>query len=115
VCKPGGLCAAAGCDADGDGAARDDAQCGGDDCDDSDARVKPGQTAFFDTPRASGGFDFDCDGVETTFVPTACGCGDVVFESDGPWGCGAHGRKHACDAFWCGPGNFIEDVTQRCR
>jgi len=34
------------------------------DCDDTDARAYPGQPAYFDTPRKSGGFDFDCNGDE---------------------------------------------------
>jgi len=37
-----------------------------DDCDDRDARAKPGQAQFFDTARLGvGGFDFNCDGSET--------------------------------------------------
>ena len=37
-----------------------------DDCDDSDFRAFPGQTAFFDAPAKGGGFDFNCDGAQTT-------------------------------------------------
>lgn len=36
------------------------------DCDDGDANVKPGQTAFFDIPsRGKGTFDYNCDGTST--------------------------------------------------
>jgi hypothetical protein len=32
-----------------------------DDCDEDDARAFPGQTQYFDTPRPSGSYDFNCD------------------------------------------------------
>lgn len=51
------------CDCDDDGAVAT-GECGGDDCDDEDERVFPGQTAFF-TERSENdavGFDFDCSG-----------------------------------------------------
>jgi hypothetical protein len=32
------------------------------DCDDNDDRVYPGQSSYFQTPRADDSFDFDCDG-----------------------------------------------------
>lgn len=36
------------------------------DCDDADPEVHPGQRKFFTVPRKNlGGFDYDCDGVET--------------------------------------------------
>lgn len=51
------------CDCDGDGALRDDVECGGDDCDDDDNRVFPDQTMFFSTPANEViGFDYNCDG-----------------------------------------------------
>jgi len=47
------------------------------DCDDNSANVKPGQTAYFTTPRANGSFDYDCSGsVEkegSTYVGGSCG------------------------------------------
>ncbi len=52
------------CDVDQDTHLRADAACGGMDCDDNDARAFPGQTAFYDTERTSGGYDFDCNNVE---------------------------------------------------
>ncbi|TAK22251.1 MAG: hypothetical protein EPO40_28695 [Myxococcaceae bacterium] len=63
-------------DADGDGYGADASRiitCGcaagfvtrGGDCDDSDERAFPGQALFFGTARRAGGYDFDCNGVET--------------------------------------------------
>jgi hypothetical protein len=43
------------------------------DCDDADADAFPGQTAFFPTPRASGGYDYNCDAVETKQYPGITG------------------------------------------
>lgn len=48
-------------DADGDGVG-----VASGDCDDFDSNVFPGQSAFFTAPAQSGGYDYDCDGVETT-------------------------------------------------
>lgn len=49
-----------------------------DDCDDNDGRAFPGQSQYFSTPRASGGFDFNCDGNEsmqnTRVDPQQCIC-----------------------------------------
>lgn len=49
-----------------------------DDCDDNDNRAFPGQTQYFSTPRASGGFDFNCDGNDslqnTRIDPQQCIC-----------------------------------------
>ena len=36
-----------------------------DDCCDSDGNVRPGQSNYFQYPRQCGGFDYNCDGVET--------------------------------------------------
>jgi len=44
------------------------------DCDDTAPSVFPGQTAFFATPRAGGGFDYDCDGIQTQQFPTTGFC-----------------------------------------
>ena len=59
-----------------------------DDCDDGDGRAFPGQTQYFSTPRASGGFDFNCDGGEslqnTRVDPQQCICnGDACSLSRG--------------------------------
>lgn len=49
------------------------AACGGDDCDDHDPLVHPQQTDWFETERASGGFDYDCSKVEEhEFGTIAC-------------------------------------------
>lgn len=53
------------CDQDGDGHRAMGPTCGGDDCCDADPNVYPGQTAYFTTPTACGGYDYDCDGVAT--------------------------------------------------
>jgi hypothetical protein len=39
--------------------------CGGNDCDDTDFDAKPGQTAFPQDARNSGGYDYNCDNVIT--------------------------------------------------
>jgi len=49
----------------------------GDDCLDSDKNVYPGQTAWFTTPRADGGWDYNCDGSITqqyTVIANLSGC-----------------------------------------
>jgi hypothetical protein len=53
------------CDQDGDGHKAMGLTCGGDDCCDADPNAYPGQTAYFTTPTACGGYDYDCDGVAT--------------------------------------------------
>ena len=45
------------------------------DCDDDDGRVFPGQTQFFDTARANGSFDFDCDDSASLQYPNLGQCG----------------------------------------
>ncbi len=48
------------------------------DCCDSDARAKPGQTAFFGTPRTGcGGFDFNCDGSQSIQFGGANACNSI--------------------------------------
>jgi hypothetical protein len=48
--------------------------CGGDDCDDTDSRVFPGQTLYFDTPtKGNAGWDFNCNnGVEQKYAALNC-------------------------------------------
>jgi hypothetical protein len=52
------------CDCDGDGYLSDSMACGGNDCDDEDNRVHPGQTQYFAerSPNDRVGFDYDCSG-----------------------------------------------------
>lgn len=47
------------------------------DCDDGNANAKPGQSAYFTTPRANGSFDYDCSGTVTKETPEVVGgsCG----------------------------------------
>ncbi len=116
-CAPDG-CVAAGCDLDGDGVLREDAQCGGTDCDDDDARVYPLQTAYFDTPRTNGGYDFNCDGIQEPKLPTTCSCpGNVLVVPPGAEGCGVTGPIKACfgTLFFCVPNAFVNNAIQTCR
>ncbi|MGC4086636.1 MAG: discoidin domain-containing protein [Polyangiaceae bacterium] len=50
------------------------------DCDDVDARVKPNQSTYFQTPRSNGSYDYSCNGVEEKQVITGlsgCAAGAV--------------------------------------
>lgn len=53
------------CDCDGDGYLAKSVACGGDDCDDEDPRVHPGQTGYFAerSPNEHVGFDYNCNGL----------------------------------------------------
>lgn len=77
------------------------------DCDDTDPRAHPGQQDYYDVPRTSGGFDFDCDGVETPLD------GTLGHECEWDWfwcsgtgwleqvpACGVEGTYHWCDPDW---------------
>ncbi len=82
-----------------------DADCEGPlDCDDQDEDAHPGQTEWFTEPRVSGGFDYDCDGVETPGLDTTggstCYWDWFTCRGDG-WvngvpGCGVQGIWHTC-------------------
>lgn len=117
-CTPGGTCVGVDCDFDNDGALRDDAHCGGTDCDDADSRAKPGQTAFFTTPRSIGGYDFDCDGVAEPALPTSCSIcpGQATLVPPGEGGCGVTGQVWACFNFFgfCGNNVQVATATQSC-
>jgi len=77
------------------------------DCDDTDPRAHPGQQDYFDTPRTSGGFDFDCDGLESP-LDTAQGfeCAwDWFYCAGTGWlgtvpACGQEGTYHWCQPDW---------------
>jgi hypothetical protein len=107
------------CDFDGDGALRNDPPCGGTDCDDGDARAYLGQTAFFETPRASGGYDFDCNGSDEAQYASGCEACAASFLTvpQGAAGCGITGALRNC--LWifigCVPGNPVNTGTQLCR
>ncbi len=116
-CSPAGFCVGRNCDLDGDGQLRDDADCGGNDCDDADARAFLGQTDFFDTPRASGGYDFDCNGIEEGNHATSCGCaGEQLVVPPGGAGCSVTGAIQVCIQifFLCGPNPTGATATQLC-
>jgi hypothetical protein len=94
------------CDADHDGyTSLSTPGCTGNDCDDDDSNVHPGQTAFFTVERASGGFDYDCDGVEERAWSEALDCsllgGSVL---NGCEGQGFSGSVPACGT----SGSWIE-------
>jgi hypothetical protein len=63
------------CDCDGDGY-RSQALCGGDDCDDFNPLVHPGQTMYFAAPSGDPnvGFDYDCSGAPNPEFPTPVDC-----------------------------------------
>jgi hypothetical protein len=54
------------------------------DCCDTDANAHPGQAAYFTTADACGGFDYNCDSLETS-------------QSNGPTNCGTPTCDLACD------------------
>jgi hypothetical protein len=102
-----------GCDADRDQHPAKGA-CGGDDCDDGDARVWPGQTEYFADRQTRVDYDYDCNGspeqeqlepivcpgvavgvcpTETGFLKTLPSCGEV-----GAWGtCKVTTPLNTCD------------------
>jgi hypothetical protein len=45
------------------------------DCDDANASAKPGQTAWFNSPRSNGSYDYNCDGVSTRQFDASYDCG----------------------------------------
>ncbi len=95
----------------------------GGDCDDHDARVFPGQTMFFATPRSDESFDFNCDGTDTTELRTwgpADACDRDRCTSDARWQgepvCGASGQTCSClvAGLNCS-GPLCRNATLRCR
>jgi hypothetical protein len=111
------------CDQDGDGYLAMGAACGGNDCCDQDAHVHPGDTAYFTTPGACGGYDYNCDGKETEeYGAENCewstfSCSGDGFAAPIP-SCGATGTYTSCsipwyDVFSCTGSNGQQ--TQACR
>lgn len=60
------------CDRDGDGEPNEG--CGGEDCDDDDRRVHPGQEEFFDQESETVDFDYNCSGDIEREYPTPLTC-----------------------------------------
>ena len=86
--------------------------CGGPDCNDKDARAKPGQMSYFDSPMLGqaargGAFDFDCSGAEDkdpTDLLTPCTLLGNVCSGEG-WGrtavCGTVNGWMKCKTLAC--------------
>jgi hypothetical protein len=93
------------CDDDGDGHAATGPACGGDDCCDHDAKVHPGQQGYFTAQSACGGYDYDCDGKESTqYAGSSCqwssfSCSGDGFAAPVP-ACGAFGTFTSCSLPW---------------
>lgn len=74
------------------------------DCDDTDPDAYPGQESYYDHQRASGGYDYDCDGNETRLNTTAGGncrwdwwsCVGTGWVGGVPT-CGNVGSWHSCE------------------
>lgn len=111
-------------DSDGDGyfaPTMPGAVCDPVDCDDDDDRVHPGQMGSFTTPKSTGDFDYDCDGVETKLADTRLGEGchaDLFGPCEGTgWvgavpECGEPGTWHRCESglFSCGESESVDGV-----
>lgn len=112
------------CDCDDDGALAKGGTCGGDDCDDTDARAHPNQADFFDTPAPTAGFDFDCNGstLPSETKPLDCGVGVALCPPATQQGfvgtlpaCGQAGDWGFCsnDNIVCKE-SVVEKRTQKC-
>ncbi len=71
------------------------------DCNDRDPLVRPDVTAFAATPTAGGGYDWDCDGIETPEFPYGLNACDACIEPGGGWidrmpACGEEGTLLVC-------------------
>jgi hypothetical protein len=90
------------CDADDDGFLAENEACGGDDCDDADEDAHPGQADFFISPRASGGYDYDCDGTAEPEVTDPLDC-SLLLDTD------CNGEGYSGSLPDCGePGAWIQ-------
>ncbi|HEX6766516.1 MAG TPA: hypothetical protein VF103_13580 [Polyangiaceae bacterium] len=91
------------CDRDDDNFQGAGATCGATDCDDGDSDAHPGQQGFFVDPRASGGYDYDCNGRSERQFETGLDCGLLAVAScsgegfaGSPPVCGAQGAWIRC-------------------
>ena len=120
-------CVATAADGDGDGylaEAVEGCALPAGDCNDGNPDVFPGQTTTFATPIAgAGGYDYDCDGVETRAADCGGNCG-INYTLGTCWisprttctgPCGSLGRQvRSCsDAYRCN--NVYSDVIVGCR
>lgn len=111
-------------DGDGDGFLSPNlpgAVCDPADCDDSDENVHPGQSGAFTTPKSSGDFDYNCDGVDEKLSDTRRGGGcrqDIFGPCEGTgWidvvpECGQMGTWHRCEdtLFGCDEAEVVDAV-----
>ena len=94
----------------------------GDDCDDADPRVYPGQTGLFSEPTAAGSYDYNCDEIEEQESSSKVWCsGSGTACSGDGWAfsvpsCGSSGLLARCTPYLglvCGPVTSLN--VQRCR
>lgn len=116
------------CDCDGDGYLSVGA-CGGDDCDDHDPQVHPGQTDYHEEPAANPavGFDYDCSGTaehDPEQAVVSCGLLDLLLcvDNEGFKGsappCGESGEWVRCKPNALGltcTQESLGEVVARCR
>jgi len=87
------------------------------DCNDGDPNVRPGQTAYFTSPRPDdGSFDYNCNGAddkefEATCSPSAPCPAPAGFQMD--TACGKSGGFGACTAAPVLPTCVVQDMTDR--
>lgn len=107
-CNPGSGCVNAFIDADGDGYSPKTCKVGGahsgkgNDCNDSEPKAFPGQTAWFSGQAIGGGWDYNCSQKTESQYPVVSQCGNSVPISG--WsgsvpGCGQNGTYVTCGAF----------------
>lgn len=118
------------CDCDGDGYRASGLTCGGNDCDDEDARVHPGQTQYFADRSANAhvGYDYNCNGTlerDPAQGATALSCLDLdLLNCAGKQGfqaplpeCGQPGKWSECRGVLavCSAFELDSAVRMRCR
>jgi hypothetical protein len=105
------------CDLDHDGYKAEGGACGGNDCNDHNAKQHPGADFVTDEPDAAPFGDWNCDGiVEMQYPSTSCGvgtCGTQGFTSN--TGCGITNPFVSCNPQALCPANDAGMRTQGCR
>lgn len=110
------------CDCDNDG--HDSVACdGGDDCNDQDSRVFPGQTLYFDTQADGGGYDFNCVNgpekdpmLDTAHLCVVCVNDEMdahYFAMTSP-SCGMPGEWGTCKAVTCAKNVIDPTLKMKC-